>query len=84
MATLTGKPSEGFLHKSLRVARDTDAMSDDQPVKVPRKHSLERSPCEFSVREGKPDVARDAAMWVGDAAKPEQNIMRVGNANPMK
>jgi hypothetical protein len=76
MATSTGKPSEGFLHKSLRLARNTDAMSDDQPVKVPRKHSFERSPCEFSVREGKPDVARDAAMWIGDATKLEQSIFK--------
>ena len=68
------EPIKGPLYERLCIFLDTGAMSDDQLVEVPRKQLVERLPCKVSIREGQPDVERNAAMLRCNAGKLEQGI----------
>jgi len=58
------EPAEGPLDEWLRVFLDADAMRDDELVEVPRQQLFKRPSCKIEIREGQPDIDRNAAMRI--------------------
>ena len=72
----SGEPFKGLLYERLCVFLEAHAMSDDQLVEIPRKQPFERAPRQVSIREGQPNVKRNAAMRRCNARQLEQSIAK--------
>jgi hypothetical protein len=77
MEQLGCKPAEYPLNEWSSVFLNTDPMSDDQLVEVPRKQLLERLPRQLSIGAGPSDIAWHAARRITHARKFPESISYV-------